>query len=266
VADFDIEAYGRRVGLAVPPVIDLPALQRLHLAHVGAIAFENLDVQWGRPVRIDVASVCDKLVGSARGGYCYEHNTLFREVLRARNVPVVAREARVRSGAASLRPRTHMTLVATVGGADYLCDVGFGAYTPLHPVPLDGRAARQHAWTYRVVPEGALQVLQWERDGAWQDLYAIEPGEPAAIDFEMANWFTSTWPNSGFVQTMTAQRATPEARYTLRNYTFTEDSRDASFTRTLRRDEIAPVLRRVFKLDVPDGARFRALDEPPATG
>jgi N-hydroxyarylamine O-acetyltransferase len=245
----------------VPPAIDLAALQRIHLAHVGAIAFENLDVQWRRPVRLDLAHVCAKLVDSARGGYCFEQNTLFREVLRARGVTVVAREARVRSGATSLRARTHMTLAVTIEGARYLCDVGFGAYTPLHPVPLDGTPSRQHAWTYRVVPEGPRQVLQWARDGGWQDLYAIEPGEPADIDFEMANWFTSTWPESGFVQTMTAQRATPEARYTLRNYTFTEDSRDASFTQTLRRDEIAPVLRRVFGLDVPDGARFRALDE-----
>ena len=62
-------------------------------------------------------------------------------------------------------------------------------------------------------------MLQWQRDGAWQDLYAIEPGEPDDVDFEMANWYTCTWPESGFVQTMTAQRATPEARYTLRNYT-----------------------------------------------
>jgi drug/metabolite transporter (DMT)-like permease len=26
-------------------------------------------------------------------------------------------------------------------------------------------------------------VLQWQRDGVWQDLYAIEPGEPADVDF-----------------------------------------------------------------------------------
>jgi N-hydroxyarylamine O-acetyltransferase len=263
VPGFDLAAYGRRIGLPVPRVLDLPALRQLHQTHVGAIAFENLDVQFGRPVRIALEHVCDKLVASARGGYCYEQNTLFREVLRARGVSVVAREARVRSGATTRRPRTHMLLVATIDGAAYLCDVGFGAYTPLHPVPLDGSESRQHAWTYRVVPEGSLQVLQWARDGGWQDLYAIEPGEPGDIDFEMANWFTSTWPESGFVRTVTAQRATPEARYTLRNYTFTEDSRDASFTQTLRRDEIAPILRRVFGLDVADDARFRALDEGP---
>ena len=258
--DFDLIAYAARIGTAVPDTIDLPALQRLHQAHVGAIAFENLDVQWRRTVRIDPASVWAKLVGSARGGYCFEQNTLLREVLRARGVAVTAREARVRSGATSRRARTHMTLVVRIDGADFLCDVGFGAYTPLQPVPLDGEPSRQHAWVYRMVPEGSLTVLQWQRQGAWQDLYAIEPGEPGDVDFEMANWYTCTWPESGFVQTMTAQRATPDARYTLRNYTLTEDARDASFVQTLRRDEIVPALRRVFGLDVPDGARFRALD------
>ena len=256
----DLAAYAARIGAPVPETLDLPALQRMHVAHVGAIAFENLDPQWRRTVRIDPASVWAKLVGSARGGYCFEQNTLLREVLRARGVAVTAREARVRSGAATRRARTHMTLVVRIAGADYLCDVGFGAYTPLHPVPMSGEPSRQHAWVYRVVPEGSLSVLQWQRDGGWQDLYAIEPGEPGDVDFEMANWYTCTWPESGFVQTMTAQRATPDARYTLRNYTLTEDSRDASFVRTLRRDEIAPVLRGVFGLDVADDARFRALD------
>jgi N-hydroxyarylamine O-acetyltransferase len=260
VSAFDLAAYAARIGVPVPDPIDLPALQRLHQAHVGAIPFENLDVQWRRHVRIDPASVWAKLVESARGGYCFEQNTLFREVLRARGVAVTAREARVRAGATVRRARTHMTLVVRIDGADYLCDVGFGAYTPLHPVPLSGDPSRQHAWVYRIAPEGSLLVLQWQRDGGWQDLYAIEPGEPGDVDFEMANWYTCTWPESGFVQTMTAQRATPDARYTLRNYTLTEDSRDASFVRTLRRDEIAPVLRGVFGLAVADDAKFRALD------
>jgi N-hydroxyarylamine O-acetyltransferase len=265
VQDLDLAAYAARIGVAVPEAIDLEALGTLHQAHVAAIAFENLDVQWRRGIRIDLASVCAKLLARARGGYCFEHNTLFRAVLQERGVAVVAREARVRAGATTRRARTHMTLVVTIAGVEYLCDVGFGAYTPLKPVPLDGTPARQSAWVYRVVPEGARLVLQWQRDGGWQDLYAIEPGEPDEIDFVMANHFTSTSPDGGFLQTVTAQRATPEARYTLRKTSFIEDSGDAMFTRTLRRDEIVPVLRGVFGLDVPDDARFPPLDdEPPA--
>ena len=109
-------------------------------------------------------------------------------MLRARGVAVTAREARVRSGATSRRARTHMTLVATIDGANYLCDVGFGAYTPLQPVPLSGEPSRQHAWVYHRGAE-TLLVLQWQRDGGWQGiLYAIEPGEPGDVKLEMANW------------------------------------------------------------------------------
>ena len=261
--DLDLAAYAARIGVAVPASIDLASLQSLHQAHVAGIAFENLDVQWRRPVRIDLASVCAKLLGQARGGYCFEHNTLFRAVLRERGVTVTAREARVRAGATSRRARTHMTLVAVIDGIEYLCDVGFGAYTPLHPVPLDGTPSRQSAWVYRVVPEGPRLVLQWQRDGGWQDLYAIEPGEPDEIDLVMANHFTSTSLDGGFMQTVTAQRATPEARYTLRKTSFIEDSGDALFTRTLRRDEIVPVLKGVFGLDVADDARFPPIDDEP---
>ena len=68
VSALDLSAYAARIGVPVPDTIDLPALQRLQQAHVGAIPFENLDVQWRRTVRIDPASVWAKLVGSARGG------------------------------------------------------------------------------------------------------------------------------------------------------------------------------------------------------
>ena len=53
MSDLDLAVYAARLGIAVPDVIELPALQRLHEAHVGAIAFENLDVQWRRTIRID---------------------------------------------------------------------------------------------------------------------------------------------------------------------------------------------------------------------
>lgn len=258
--DLDLDAYAARLGIVLPDRLDADALRRLHAAHLAAIPFENLDVQLGRPIRIDPASVVQKLVHGRRGGYCFEQNTLFMHVLRALGARVTPHEARVRSGATSVLPRTHMTLAVTVGKEKYLCDVGFGGYSPLYPVPLNGEAVTQSAWTYRVTSEGVLRVLQWFRNGRWEDLYAIEPGERYDVDFEMANWFTSTWPQSRFVLTLTAQRALVDVRHVLRNLTYTEDHGDAVFTRDITRAELLPLLRNVFGLDLPDDARFRALD------
>ena len=235
-------------------------LRRLQRAHLAAIPFENLEVQLGRPVRLDLEHLEEKLVRHRRGGYCYEQNTLFMNVLRARGLRVTPREARVRSGATAVLPRTHMNLAVSCEGREWLCDVGFGGYGPIYPVPLSGEPSQQGAWTYRIHREGVLEILQWKRNGAWEDLYAIEPGERLPVDFEMANWYTSTWPQSRFVLSLTAQRVTWDTRYVLRNLTYSEDSGDALFTREITRPELVPLLRTTFGIDVPDEARFLALD------
>ena len=52
-----------------------------HLGHVTRIPFENLDILLGRPIRLDLESLQRKLVQGRRGGYCFEHNTLFAAAL-----------------------------------------------------------------------------------------------------------------------------------------------------------------------------------------
>jgi N-hydroxyarylamine O-acetyltransferase len=58
-------------------------LDAIHLAHATTIPFENLDILLGRPIRLDLVSLQDKLVRDRRGGYCFEHNTLLAAALEA---------------------------------------------------------------------------------------------------------------------------------------------------------------------------------------
>ena len=255
-----LAAYCARLGVAVPTGADLDTLRALHLAHVGAITFENLDVQMGLPIHLDLESLQRKLVARRRGGYCFEQNTLFQSVLRTLGYEPMACEARVRHGATSVLPRTHMLLVVRLDGREWLCDVGFGSTGLLEPAPLDGEEITQHAWTYRVGREGGLYVLQSRQATGWEDLYAFEAAPRHVVDFEMGNWFTSTWPESRFVLTLTAQRSTPTVRYVLRNLTYTEDRGTSIQTRAIARADLVPLLQTTFDLDVPDDARFLALD------
>jgi N-hydroxyarylamine O-acetyltransferase len=64
-------------------------------AHMLRIQFENLDVLLGRPVRLDLDSLQDKLVRARRGGYCFEHATLFAAVLEKLGFQPVRHAARV---------------------------------------------------------------------------------------------------------------------------------------------------------------------------
>ena len=116
------------------------------------IPFENLDIQLGRPIRLDLESIQSKLVRGRRGGYCYEQNSLFAAVLERIGFRVTTLAARVRKGASRVLPRTHMLLSVDAADSPWLADVGFGTGGLLKPVAmLPGRASRQFAWNFRLV-------------------------------------------------------------------------------------------------------------------
>jgi N-hydroxyarylamine O-acetyltransferase len=253
----DLDAYFARVGHAGGLSPTLPVLEALHLAHATHIPFENLDVLLGRPIRLDLESLQAKLVRGRRGGYCFEQNLLFAAVLERVGFGVTRLAARVRLGATRLLPRTHMLLAVDVGGEPWLADVGFGGDGLLGPLPLaPDRPVRQYDRTYRLVGEPGGTALQMSRGEGWLDLYAFTTEPQHLVDYELANYFVSTHPESIFVRTLTAQRPTPEVRYALRNRTLTMERNGTTTARTVEDDELLRVLSETFGLDFPPGTRF----------
>lgn len=235
----------------------LEILAALHAAHLAAIPFENVDVLLGRPIRLDLASLQAKLVGRRRGGYCFEQNTLFAAVLRRLSFRVTTLEARVRPpGATRTLPRTHMVLRVDLDDRSVLADVGFGGDGPLHPVELDGTVCEQPDAVYRVALEGDVRVLQLRAGGGWRDLYAFTLDEALPVDFEVANHYTSTWPDSPFVTTLTAQLSLPGERRILRGRTFTVRRGRLESTRSVEDADLLPLLRESFQLDLGGDVRL----------
>ncbi|HTL99307.1 MAG TPA: arylamine N-acetyltransferase [Holophagaceae bacterium] len=260
MSDLDLAAYFRRIGYEGTPKADRATLEALHFAHATSIPFENLAIQMGEGISLDLDAIQDKLVRRRRGGYCFEQNTLFLAALRRLGFEAEAFEARVAPGGEHPRPRTHMLLRVKLDGAELLVDVGFGGEGLLHPVPMDGGAHGQFGRVYRVAGEGLLRTLQSKQLVNWIDLYAFEPIPRHPVDFELGNWYTSAHPQSVFVKTLTAQRVTPEGRLVLRNLSFTAVRGDSAEERVLEPAEVPRVLREAFGLDIPDGTRFRALE------
>jgi N-hydroxyarylamine O-acetyltransferase len=113
---------------------------------------------------------------------------------------------------------------------------------------MDGGSHAQFQNTYRVAPEGGLQVLQSLHQGAWKDLYAFLPAPCFPIDFEVANHYTSTHPESRFVRTLTVQLPGRDLRRILRHRTYTELRGDAVVARELAPQEVASLLEEVFRI------------------
>ena len=261
----DVEAYLERIGHRGPVPATLATLESLHLAHATTIPFENLDVILGVPVDLDVAHLEAKLVGSRRGGYCFEHNLLFAAVLEQLGFGVTRLAARVHVPDAPPRPRTHMLLAVEVDGDSWIADVGFGGEGLLGPLPLreDG-PVRQFAWSFRLLRRPPVWVLQSLGPGGWRDLYTFTEEAHLPIDYEVANYYTSTHPRSPFTRHVLAQLSGPEVRWRLVDHQLSEERPDGVVTTSVAAGELADVLRTRFGLELA-GVDVR-VPEPAASG
>ena len=256
---FDLDAYFRRIDYAGPREPTAAVLQAVHLAHATNIPYENLDVLLNRPIRLDLAGLQAKLVQGRRGGYCFEQNTLLAAALRKLGFPLQMLAGRVRYRYRHTMPRTHMVLLVQADGAEWLADVGFGSLGLLLPIPFAaGTEVRQHAWRFRIIDDGGLSLVQSFRQGEWVDLYSFSQEPQHLVDYEMANYYTSSHPASRFVQTLTAQRMTTEVRYIIRNRELIVERGDTETIRQIADDEeLLSVLAQTFGLNFPAGTRFR---------
>lgn len=261
----DLAAYARRIDHSDQLAPTLETLKSLHLAHATHIPFENLDVLLRRPIRLDLESLWAKLVIDGRGGYCFEQNALFAVVLETIGFRVTRLAARVRMGAAQVRPRSHMLLAVNLEGQNWIADVGFGVDVFLHPILLmPGSIAPQFGWNYRVIAEGSVYVVQSLRPEGWLDLYSFTLEEQHPVDYEVSNYFTSTHPSSPFLNTLLVQLPAAGRRRMLVNRRLIESQPDNTSETIVPGDEaLLEVLAEHFKLRFPSGTRF-GYQQPPA--
>ena len=244
----DLDAYFARIGYSGPRAPTPEVLTALHRHHLHAIPFENIDVQLKRPIRLDPDSLQRKLVTNRRGGYCFESNGLFFHVLRAlgfNNTALAARVLFERPEDAPLPPRTHMLQRVDFDDGALLVDVAFGGQSPAAPLRLATDAAQPTPReSCRLVERDGDLVLQWQAGGEWRPLYRIvlQPQQP--VDFEPANWLTSTHPASRFTNNLVGALPAEGRRYTLFNREFRTRYTDGRLeTRALEKaDELLDVL------------------------
>lgn len=218
-------------------------------AHVLAIPFENLDIHLGREIHIDLDSIVTKLVDGGRGGYCFEQNALFSQVLESLGFSVTRLLGRVRMGdAVSPRPSTHMTLRVD----DRLVDVGFGAATPLGPVPFSGEPVTFGEWTYHIermtAPEGDDVWALWLGDRLLYT-FSDEPRHP--VDYVAPNHYTATHPMSRFITGgITVQQANDDVQTVLQGRELSEFRPDGVTVTEVDPADLGAVLRDRFGLQL----------------
>ena len=249
--------YLDRVGVQAPPAHlppSLETLQRLHRAHREAFLFENLSIQTGGGVSVALEDIERKFLDEGRGGYCFEHNTLFGAVLRDLGFDVAAFLGRVRRGPPERWARTHMVLRVQVDGAAWLADVGFGGQSLFEPMPLQaGAESHQIGLTYALRRDDRLWVLSMrDASDTWTDLYEFSDEPQTAGDVEVANHYTSTHPHSMFRRTLTIQRTTRTERTILRGDVLARYRDGRLEEERVDRARLQAVAREIFGVDLPE--------------
>lgn len=261
----DLDAYFRRIrygGNTDPTFYTLAGILRAHMA---AIPFENLDVLLGRQVRLDLDGVQGKLVRDRRGGYCFEHGTLFAAVLEHLGFHPVRHTARVVLVVPPTQaPRTHMFLTVLVGNETFVVDPGFGSLAPGVPLPLgDASATPPDAATHWMTRAENHWVLRARNGDKIVDCWVTTLERDNLVDFELGNHFTATHPTSPFVNRIMMRALTDEGRVTLMNRDLTLLRGDKAHASQLpNRAALRALLIEYFGFDLPEVERLRVPSIP----
>lgn len=250
-ANFDLASYLARIGFEGDPSPDFDTLRRMMRCQLCSVPFENLDVQAGQVPSLAPEEMYAKIVGRRRGGYCYEVNGIFAMALEALGIPYRLVAARPMTYAVR-RPKTHVAIIASIDGAEWLCDLGYGSYGIREPIDLRwlDRELKQDFDTFRLtmVSERDYQ-LQSFVDGEWKKLYEFNLCPQEMVDFEPANWLNATHPDTIFTQGLIVVLQHPTGKLVLNGERFRNISEGRIEEIVVGKDDIPELLRRRFSLD-----------------
>jgi N-hydroxyarylamine O-acetyltransferase len=215
----DVAAYARRIGHEGPLAPTVEVLRALHLSHLRTVPFENLDIHLGRPIVLSVEALLGKVVGERRGGFCYELNGTFAELLRALGFGVSLLSAGVMGAGGRFGPPfDHLALEVTCPGDPVLrlADVGFGDGF-LEPLRLVvGEEQAQGGGVYRIDEDGGFHLLQRRvGTGAFAPQYRFTRQPHRLGDYAGMCRYHQTSPDSHFTRQRVCSMATPDGRVTL---------------------------------------------------
>lgn len=197
-----VHQYLNRINLSDchPDLAGLTQLQEHHLTH---IPFENLDIVVGREIPLDYPHLFEKVVTNRRGGYCFELNTLYAQLLKALGFapkPILGRVWV--SNPLHTPPRNHLAHLIDLEGKTYVTDVGFGGLMTSIPLDINESAeVTDQAGQVRIIPFVDHQfMIQRLTEKGWTNQYSFENIAISETDISISNYYMSTHPKSIFFE------------------------------------------------------------------
>lgn len=215
----DVNAYLKRIGLTKIEKPSLSWLSCLQTNHILSVPFETLSIHRDdETVSLESDLLFEKIVERRRGGFCYELNGLFAELLEAVGFEVTRISAKVYSEAKDeFGPEfDHMALLVHLD-KKYLVDVGFGNQLRI-PLVMPNGDAEDAEGRFRIVRNlHGIDDYMYEKmeDGQWLPKYRFSSMPRDITEFApMCHW-QQTSPDSHFTVQPLCSQATETGRKTL---------------------------------------------------
>jgi N-hydroxyarylamine O-acetyltransferase len=213
----EVKKYLARLSYAGSVDENLDVLTALHRAHLYHIAFENLDIIFGRKIVLSQEAVLDKILNQRRGGFCYELNYAFSLLLKTLGFEVQLLAGSVFSGQTAGREFDHMLLRVNVHQRPYIADVGFGDCFRT-PILMGGDLVEELGSAYRTVADGDHQLLMHKNaQQEWQPEYRFSLIGREIADFQTMCEYQQSSPDSHFTKKSICSIATKAGRISISN-------------------------------------------------
>jgi N-hydroxyarylamine O-acetyltransferase len=262
MVSFDVDRYLARIGWDGAREPSLAVLRELQAAHLVHVPFENLHVFNRVGVETGVDWSYAKIVERRRGGWCFELNGCFAELLRRLGFAVDLLSCR------TFEPATgglsvdfdHLALLVHLGDTDYLVDVGWGD-NPLSPIPAEPGEYATRPRPARIETDAStvrlLELVEGgDGSGGWELQYEASREPRRLRDFDDRSRYLQTAPGLSWTEKPLVTRATsPDGgRVTLHRDRLRRRDDDLSYRdETVPADRWAEQLQAWFGMSVPTG-------------
>lgn len=217
----DTKLYLERIGYKGETTPTPELLFKLQKAHLLSVPFENLDIH--HKIKLDLTHTYTKVVLQNRGGFCYELNGLFYQLLKGLGYSVKMVSARVYDKDKGYGPEfDHLAIIAAIGADNYLVDVGFGEFA-FHPLKIElnsDLADPRGVFRIETFDDTYLVVKKKNAEGSFIPEYLFSEKERQLPEFYEMCEYHQTNPASHFTQKRVCSLPTDEGRLTLTGNTF----------------------------------------------
>ncbi len=246
----NFDKYLNRIGAGGFDIsADLTTLKRLQKLHLLHVPFENLDIHWKTPIALDIELIFQKIVENGRGGFCYELNGLFFELLLSVGFDCKRISARVFGANGDFGPEfDHLAILTKIEGTEYLTDVGFGEFSaePLKFVLDEEQTDENGVFVIRKFDDEYFEVAK-KVEGNWKCEYIFKDLNREFKEFSEMCDFHQTSPESHFTRGKVCSLMTGDGRKTLTDKKFIETRQgEKSETEVDSEEEFNRILEREF--------------------